>query len=128
MRHGVQHDHKLTDVLLRAVEIGRVDMSLENYMLSTNPALPHIRHLEQVMHIVGYLKAHPKRKLAFDPLDPLVSEGRLPKYDDWEDFYRGAKEAIPGDMPTHCFEEVGRELPVVDWDSYLVQQGADHLA
>jgi len=43
----------------------------------------------------------------FDPLEPLISEGRLQKYDDWEDFYRGAKEAIPGDMPTHCFEDAG---------------------
>jgi len=63
MRHGVQRDHKLTDVLLWAVEIGRVDMSLETYTLSTHPALPHIRHLEQVMHIFGYLKAHPKTQV-----------------------------------------------------------------
>ena len=63
-----------------------------------------------MLHIVGYLKQHPKRKIAFDPDDPAVSEGRFKKYD-WHDFYRGAKEAIPPNAPksrgrevsTHCF-------------------------
>jgi hypothetical protein len=39
--------------------------------------------------IFGYLKEHPK--------DPPIDEQRLKKYD-WHDFYRGVKEAIPGDM------------------------------
>ena len=57
----------------------------------------------------GYLKVHPKRKLAFDPQYPAINELRFKKYD-WHDFYRDAAEAIPGDMPaprgnimlTHC--------------------------
>src|SRR5688572_5000356 len=58
----------------------------------------------------GYLKQHPKRKIAFDPDHPLVDERRF-KQHDWFDFYRDVKESIPGDMPlekgnsvsTHCF-------------------------
>ena len=66
--------------------------------------------MEQVIHIFGYLKEHPKRKLAFDPSHPVIDERRFKKYD-WQDFYKDVKEAIPGDMPaprgnymsTHCF-------------------------
>jgi hypothetical protein len=58
----------------------------------------------------GYLKLHPKRKIAFDPQHPKVSE-KLSKRHDCNNFYRDVKEAIPGDMPVprgnpmtaHCF-------------------------
>ena len=97
-----------------AVEIGRVDILLETSLLSAHLALPRIGHLEQVIHIFGYLKAHPQRKIAFDAIHPQISESRFPKHD-WQDFYRDAKEAIPGDIPpprgnymsTHCFEDAG---------------------
>ena len=63
-----------------------------------------------MIHISGYLKAHPNRKLAFDAAHPNIDERRFKKYD-WYDFYRGAKEVIPTDclkalgksMSTHCF-------------------------
>jgi hypothetical protein len=66
--------------------------------------------LQQVYHIFGYLKAKPKKTLAFDPHHPDINESRFIKCD-WHDFYRGAKEPIPGDAPpprgnvvsTHCF-------------------------
>ena len=58
----------------------------------------------------GYLKLHPKRKIAFDAAHPSIDERRFKKYN-WYDFYRSAKEAIPLDcsepfgnsMSTHCF-------------------------
>ena len=58
----------------------------------------------------GFLKLHPKRKLAFDPQHPMISERMFKKYD-WQDFYRGVTEAIPDNMPKpkgnpmskHCF-------------------------
>ena len=72
--------------------------------------MPRIGHLQELFHMFGYLKANPKRKLAFDPDHPMVNERRFKRYD-WHDFYRGVKEAIPGEMPTprgndastHCF-------------------------
>ena len=67
-------------------------------MLSTYLACVRIFHLEQVMHIFGYLKYNPKRKLSFDPGHPKIDKTRFYKFD-WEGFYRGVEEAIPGDMP-----------------------------
>ena len=62
------------------------------------------------MHIFGYLKEHPKRKIGFDPGHPNIDKTRLHKFY-LEDFYRGVGEAIPGYMlkprgnlmSTHCF-------------------------
>ena len=61
-------------------------------------------------HIFGYLKAHPKCNLFFDPQHPKVDEQAFKEYD-WYNFYRDAKERLPSDMPllrgrlvsTHCF-------------------------
>ena len=95
-----------------AVELGRVDILLETSMMPTHLALPQRGHLKQLYPVFGYLKANPKRKLYLDPQHPQVDERLFQSYD-WYDFYRDAKEAVPGDMPpprgevksvsTHCF-------------------------
>ena len=67
------------------------------------------------------MKGHPKRKLAFDPTHPNIDERRF-KQHDWFDFYRDAKEAIPGDAPkprgrsmsTHCFVDANHAGNNVD--------------
>ena len=95
------------------MEISRIDILLETSLISAHLALPRIGHLEQVMHIFGYMKQNSKKKLAFDPEHPQIDERRFQKYG-WYDFYRDAKEAIPGDMKkprgnsisTHCFVDV----------------------
>jgi hypothetical protein len=107
---GVQRYQELIGQLRWAVEIGRVDILLEVSLLSSYLAMPRIGHLEQAIHIFGYLKAKPKRKLAFDPGHPNIDEDRFRKCD-WTEFYRDAEEAIPPNMPkprglhmsTHCF-------------------------
>ena len=78
--------------------------------MSAHLELPRIGHLEQVIHMSGYLKMHPKRKIEFGAAHPIIDERRFNNYD-WYDFYRGAKEAILFDCPeplgksiyTHCF-------------------------
>ena len=78
--------------------------------MSAHLALPRIGHIEEVIHMFGYLKLHPKGKIAFDAAHPSIDERRFKKYD-WYDFYRGAREAIPlycpeplgNSMSTHCF-------------------------
>ena len=95
---GVQYYMELIGVLRWAVEIGRVDIHLEVVLLSSHLAMPRQGHLEQVMHIFGYLKIHKKMRLMFDTSDPHISSGRFKTYD-WEDFYRDAEEGIPGNMP-----------------------------
>ena len=67
---GLQRYQELIGRLCWAVELGRVDILLETALMSTHLALPRRGHLEQLYHIFGYLKAHPKRNLFFDPQHP----------------------------------------------------------
>ena len=87
--HGVQRFQELIGQLRWAVEIGRVDILLETSLLSSYLAMPRVGHLEQAIHILGYLETHPKRKLAFDPAHPAINENRFQKCD-WTEFYRDA--------------------------------------
>ena len=82
---GVQYYKELIDVLRRTREIGRVYILLETSLLSTYLTCPRLGHLEQVIHIFGYLRDHAKRKLGSDPGHPKIDETRLHKYN-WEDF------------------------------------------
>ena len=66
--------------------------------MSKHLVLPREGHLEQVLHIVGYLKQHKKLRLLFDCSAPCVNDKWFKSYD-WIDFYRDAKEAIPPNMP-----------------------------
>jgi hypothetical protein len=107
---GVQFYQELIGVLRWACELGRLDILLETSLMSGHLALPREGHLEQLLHMFGYLKKVPKRKIAFDPDHPVVDEKRFKTFE-WEDFYRGAKEAKPTNAPpprgksvsTHCF-------------------------
>ena len=60
--------------------------------------MPRVEHLKQAFHIFGYLKAHPKRKLGFDPAHTAINKNRFQRCD-WTDFYRDAEEVIPGNVP-----------------------------
>ena len=107
---GLQYYQEFFGVLRWMVELGRVDILLETSLMSAHLALTRLGHLEQLIYIFGYLKAHPNRKLAFYAAHPNIDERRFKNYD-WYDFYRRAKEAIPTDCPealgksmsTHCF-------------------------
>lgn len=93
-----------------AVELGRIDLNLEVSLMSSYLANPREGHLEQVIHIFGYLKKVPKKSIAMDPRSPAIDQSRFVKHD-WEDFYRDAREPIPEDLPSprgcpvsiHCF-------------------------
>ena len=65
--------------------MGRVNILLEMSLMSTHMALPRIGHLEQVIHMFGNLKLHPKRKIAFDAVCPSIDERRFKKYN-WYNF------------------------------------------
>ena len=107
---GIQTYQELDGVLRWAVELGRVDILLEIALMSTYLAMPREGHLHQIYRMFGYVKLYPKRKLAFDPQHPNISERMFVKHG-WHDFHCDVKEAIPGDMPeprgnvmsTHCF-------------------------
>ena len=95
---GVQLYQELIGSLRWAIEIGRVDILLETSLMSSYLAMPREGHLEQVLHIFGYLKCHKKMRLLFDPAYPKINEKWFKRYD-WQDFYRDAKEPIPSNMP-----------------------------
>ena len=75
--------------------------------------MPRVVHLDKAFHIFGYLKAHTKRKMGFNPAHPAINENRFYKCY-WTGFYRDAEEEIPGYMPVargnfmsnHCFVDV----------------------
>ena len=104
---GVQWYQEIIGSLRWAIEIGRVDILHEVSLLSKHLALPREGHLEQVIHVVGYLKSHKKMKLCFDCGYPKVSESWFKEYD-WFDFYREAKEPIPTNKP----EERGKHVVI----------------
>ena len=95
---GLQWYQELIGCLRWAVELGRVDILLETSLLSKHLALPREGHLEQVLHMIGYIKARPKFRIMFDSSKPRTNEKWFQQYD-WFDFYRDAKEAIPPNMP-----------------------------
>jgi len=82
---GVQWYQELIGSLRWAAELGRVDILLEVTLMSQQLALPREGHLEQVLHIIGHLKQHPKLRLMFDSDSPKVNENWFLVYD-WEDF------------------------------------------
>ena len=65
---------KINCSLRWAAEISRVDILLETTLMSQQLALPREGHLEQVLHIIGYLKQHPKCRLLLDCKPTRVNE------------------------------------------------------
>ena len=102
---GIQYFQELIGVLRWACEIGKVDILLETSRVSTHLASPCIGHLEQVFHIFGYLKYSSNCKLGFDPGHPKINTNQFHRFD-WQDFYKGVKEAIPQNMPKPCGNSV----------------------
>jgi hypothetical protein len=67
---GIQMYQELIGVLRRAVELGRVDILLEASLMATYMVMPREGHLQQLYQMFGYLKLHPRRKIALDPQHP----------------------------------------------------------
>jgi hypothetical protein len=107
---GIHYYQELIGILQWALKLGRINIATKVSLLSSHLALTCEGHLQQVYHIFGYLKAHPKRTLAFDPFHPNIDESRFVKCI-WHDFYHRAAQPIPGDalepsgnlVSTHCF-------------------------
>ena len=102
---GLQWYQELIGQLRWAIELGRVDILLEVSLLSQHLALPREGHLEQVLHVLGYLKEHKKMRLLFDSSQPEMDERWFKEYD-WYDFYRYAEDKVPPNAPE------ARGLPV----------------
>ena len=90
----------LIGILRWMVELGRIDICLETSMMSSHLALPREGHLQQVLHIFGYLKKYHNAELVFDPSDPVIDEALFERRD-WasSEFGDHLTEEIPSNMP-----------------------------
>ena len=91
----------LIGILRWIVELGRVDICLECSIMSSQIALPRVGHLEQVLHIFGYLKTHHNAELVFDPTPPEIDHAAFERRD-WSTSEFGhleQQEEIPRNAP-----------------------------
>ena len=95
---GMQWYQEMIGALRWAIEIGRVDILHEVAVMSTYTAMPRLGHLEEVLHIFGYLKTHRKFRIMFDSGFPKINKGKFKSYD-WEEFYKNTIEDIPPNKP-----------------------------
>ena len=82
-----------------------IDILLKVSLISTHLAITLEGHLEQVLHIFGYLNIHKKIILLFDCSYPIIIYNIFNEYS-WFYLYRYAKEAIPPNMS----EAMGHEV------------------
>jgi len=83
-------------ILRWIVELGRIDICGEVSMLSSYSAAPREGHLEAVLHVFAYLSSHERSRIVMD--DAYYPHVELEK-PDWSQFYPGAKDDLPPDMP-----------------------------
>lgn len=104
------HYYSLIGVLRWIVELGRVDICVEVSMLSAHLALPRQGHLEQVFHIIGYLKHHHNACMVFDPTEWDIPEGMFEK-EDWSYSPYGCEELCE-ELPPNMPKALGREMRI----------------
>ena len=93
---------ELIGILRWAIELGRVDINHEVSVLSQFQASPREGHMEEIIHIFGYLKKKPKLQLIFTPQDHTMPASAVFNKEDTDQFldhYRGAKEDIHPEAP-----------------------------
>ena len=90
----------------------RVDILLETSLMSSY----RIENLDQVLHIFGYLKFHPKGKLGFDPAHPNMNKNNFQDCD-WKDFigitvkqYQGTSKCLEGTECKKCFVDANHSV------------------
>ena len=62
----------LIGILQWIVELGRVDIYLEVFMMSSHMDLPKEGHIEQLFHMFSYLSKYHNTEMVFDPSDPVI--------------------------------------------------------
>jgi hypothetical protein len=71
---------------------------LISWLKSRILANPYEGHLQQALHIFGYLKKHERSKMVFVNTEPFIDPRRF-KQVDWSQFYLEAAEPMPPNMP-----------------------------
>jgi hypothetical protein len=89
----------LIGVLHWICELGRLDILMLVSMLSRYLVAARSGHMDQLFHIFAYLKRYDATMVLFDDTEPVFDARRF-KDCDWSEYYPGAKETLPPDMPT----------------------------
>ncbi len=88
------------------VELGHVDIATKISMLFSDLACPREGHLENALHVMGYLKLKHNSWLIFDPTYPNIDQTAFPTFELTE-FYGDVEKAIPPDMSPPLGKGVG---------------------
>ncbi len=87
------------------MELGRIDIATKVSMLSSYLACPREGHLENALHVMGYLQLKHNSRLIFDLTYPDIDQTAFPSFE-WTEFYGDVEEAIPPDMPTPLGKDI----------------------
>jgi hypothetical protein len=80
-------------------------------MLSSYLASPRKGHLENALHVMGYLQLKHNSRIIFDPTYPDIDQTSFPSFE-WMEFYGNVEEAIPPDMPSPLGKDVDLRMMV----------------
>ena len=104
---GIRRFQTLIGMAQWACTIGRLDIAFAVSSLSRFSAAPRTHHLELALHLFGYLKKHPNKRIVLDSR-PLIVDDELKKESFHPDFledYPDASEDVDDAMPrTHGSE------------------------
>ena len=96
-------------VLRWMVELGRIDIITEVFMLASQLAIPMEGHLEEMFRISGYLKGYHNAWMVFDPTYPTPDMSMFQEHD-WCGFYGDVKEALPTNAPEQRDKEIDMRI------------------
>ncbi len=88
----------LIGVMRWMVELGRIDIVTKVSILSSYLACSHEGHLENTLHVMGYLQLKHNSRLIFDLTYPDIDQTVFPSFE-WMEFYGNVEEAIPPNIP-----------------------------
>ncbi len=104
----------LIGVMKLMVELGRIDIATIVSILSSYLACPCNGHLENALHVMGYLRVKHNSRLIFDPTYSDIDQTAFPSFE-WTEFYGNVEEAIPPNMPPPLGKDIDL-LMMVDTD------------
>jgi hypothetical protein len=87
------------------IKLGRINIIVEVNLLAPFQACPREGRLKQMFHLFAYLKQYNQSSLVLDWTEPSLDE-KMFKECDWKEYYPGATEAIPDNMPEPCGKPV----------------------
>jgi hypothetical protein len=100
---GIRKFQMLIGMAQWACTIGRLDISFAVSSLSRFSASPREHHMELALHLFGYLKKNPNRRIVLDSRPLIIENEDLLKASFHPDFledYPDAHEDIDGGLPT----------------------------